>query len=616
MKTKLFGGFRTHPRQFLQTLYTEQSKVNTYFIDPDYSFNSEQVSVNIIGNVFGLKETISRLKLDVSINNPAEAFFHAIKQFGVESVKNFYGEFTFVFISPEKIIIGRNLMGGGPPIFYSNHYFSDRIDNFKTNGYPFEVDFENLMMFLHLCHIPSPKTAIKGINLLAPGDFLIWENGKITVHTFYDYADLHDSYHKSDISIDEAVIEYEKLVKKSIQRRIENKKNIGMLISGGFDSGSIAYSTRSIYNGEINGLNIGFRDHPISETQKAKALADVYNIKFHELQLTGSELNELPKMVRFLDNPFFEVGLILNYLVMGKAKGFNFDVILGGDGSDEMFGGDIKDLAVHHLTKKLFLTPLFAFYHQLWRFKSFDENSFLFKTQFQNVRLTDPFRFKSFGFNQFEIKRMNKLGLRLPEIDYMKGQKVNDKNFDDQYLKMYYYKVFRHDGTEGVVFKASSMSRMFDNSLTFPFTDIDIYNFLKKIPREYKITGTYSEILRGKTEPKHLQKRYLRSKLPSSINNRITQGGFIPLSIFFKNEATNKLIYDLILSSQFTNEFLERNEVENFIRYFENQLNNQKTWFWHQQIISTKLILLLVVNLWWDINIRSSNGVVLSDFKK
>jgi asparagine synthetase B (glutamine-hydrolysing) len=621
MKTKLFGAFRRiellDQKQISELFALKQMGNEYFFQDSDYSFQCDQGSVNIFGKVFGLNETFSTLKPEVSTTNPAEAFFLFIRNFGVDSIKNFYGEYTFVYYSSYKIIIGRDLMGGGTPIFYTKDFFSDRLDNFKKiKGFSFEADLESIMTFVHLCHIPSPKTAIKGVCLLAPGDFLIWENGKITVKTFYDFADLYNSYQKVNITIDEAVLEYESLVKKSIRRRIENKNNIGMLISGGFDSGSIAYSTRSIFDGEITGINIGFKDHPLSESPKAKAIADFYKIKFHETSLIGNELNELPKIVEFLDNPFFEVGLILNFIVMKKSKEFNFDVILGGDGSDEMFGGDIKDLAIHHLSKKLFLTPLFALYKELWRFRVFDKNSILFKTQFQNTRLLDPFTFKSFGFNQFEINRLNKSGNKLQVVDYMKGQTVNVKNFDDQYLKAYYYKVFRHDGTEGVVFKASSMSRMFENQLTFPFTDIDIYNFLKKIDREYKITGTFSQILKGNTEPKHLQKKYLRSKLPNTINDRMTQGGFIPLSMFFKNTDDNKMIYNKILSSQFTNDFLDRKEVERFIMNFDKLIQNQKSWFWYKQINSTKLINLLVVNLWWDIHINSKKGNILSEFDK
>jgi len=621
MITKLFGAFSVKEMhsdgQITELLVPQQIDERYFLVNPDYAFKSEQGSVIIIGSVFGLNETLHLLNLETSIHNPAEAFFSAITDFGAESIKNFYGEFTFVYLSPELTIIGRDLMGGGTPVFYTEQFFSDRLDNFKKiKNFPFNPDFESLLMFLHLCHIPSPKTAIKGVNLLAPGDFLTFRNGKIEVNTFYNFKDLHESFQTNRISIDEAVDEYEKLVKKSIMRRIENRTNVGMLMSGGYDSGSIAYTTRSIYEGKIEGLNIGFKDHPLSETQKAKTLADFYKINFNESFLTGNELNELPKIVEYLDNPYFEVGLILNYFVMKIAKDYHFDVILGGDGSDEMFGGDIKDLALHHLSKKLFLTSFYSLYKELRRFRIFEKNSFLFKTQFQNVRLLDPFRFKSFGFNQSEVKRLNKTGHILPEVDYMKGQKVDIKNFDDQYLKMYFYKVFRHDGTEGVVFKASSMSRRFENPLTFPFTDIDIYNFLKKIDREYKITGSYYDLLKGKTEPKHLQKRYLRSKLPTVINDRTTQGGFIPLQVFFKNSDGNKMVFDTILSSEFTNEFLNKKEVEKFISGFDKGLQNQKAWFWQQQISSAKLINLLVINLWWDIHMNNKKGGVLSDFRK
>lgn len=621
MNTKLFGAFKTESilqeSQVFDFFSISQTSKNYFILNPDFSFTSGQISVNIIGKVFDLKESLSILQIDASLKNPAEAFLIAIEKFGIESIRRFYGEFTFVFISPEKIIVGRDLMGGGPPVFYNNQYFSDKIDSFKRlKGFSYDVDLESIMTFLHLCHIPSPKTAIKDINALAPGDYLIYENEKIKIGTFYDFNDLKNSFQKSNISIDEAVEEYERLVLKSIKRRIDGTKKIGILLSGGFDSASIVHSIRNIYDGEIEGLTIGFNSHPLSETMQAKALADAYKIKYNETNLLGNELNLLPGIVSFLDNPYFEVGLILNYVVMKMAEKFNFDVILGGDGSDEMFGGDIKEVVLHNLSNKLFLNPLHTLYNKFENFRIFQNNSFLYKTQYQNTRLMDPFSFKSFGFNPFEIKRLNKLGINLPEIDYLKGESPEVKSFDDEFLKLYFYKVFRHDGTENVVFKASSMSRMFNNNLTFPFSDIEIYNFLKEISRTYKITGTYSQILNGKYEPKHLQKRYVRSKLPQNINNRKTQGGFIPLSIFFKNPDHQNLIYKIILSSQFTEKFLDKKEVERFIHDFDNQLKNQKSWFWFQQVNAIKLINLLVINLWWDTHITGKEGTQLSDFVK
>ncbi len=612
MKTKIFGAF--HDETFLSEYNNKKlsdyksEERRVFVLNADYSFKTQHESMYVFGRVYSLKETLDKLKISKSISNPAEAFLIAFDQKGVESIKHFYGEFTFVYISPDKTVIGRDLMGAGLPVFYNENFFSDKLDNFKKlTNFDFEADLENLMIFLHLGHIPSPETAIKSINILPPGDYLIHSSDGFSKKTFYDYTDLHNSFHTETITIDEAVAEYEKIVSKSIKRRIDGKSNIGMLMSGGFDSASIARTIRTIYDGEINGLTIGFGKHPLNETHKSKAMADVYNIKFHETNLNGDELNEIPKIVEFLNNPFHEVGLILNYMVMAKAKSFNFDVILGGDGSDEMFGGDIKDVAAHHWIKNMHLYPLFSLYSKLQKFSVFEKNSFLFKTQFINTRFVDPYRFKSFGFNPTEISRLSKDRIKLPEIEYMKGQKVPDRKFDDKLLKAYYFKVFRHDGTEIVVFKAAAMARMFESPLTFPFADIDIYNFLKKIDRKYKITGTYSEILTGNTEAKHLQKKYIRSKLPQSINDRATQGGFIPLTIFFKNKNHNKIIYEIIKSSDFTSKFLNKKMVEKFINEFENMQKKTGLWFWYMEINSCKLINLLVLCLWWDLKMNNKN---------
>src|SRR5439155_24454909 len=97
-----------------------------------------------------------------------------------------------------------------------------------------DVDPTALNLFLKFRYTPSPLTIFRGIRKLAPRTMLVVEHGKCTEARWYDYTPVLFPKSKSE---EEATNELLDLYKRSVKRHLLSDVPVGILLSGGLDSG-------------------------------------------------------------------------------------------------------------------------------------------------------------------------------------------------------------------------------------------------------------------------------------------------------------------------------------------------------------------------------------------
>src|SRR5213078_201381 len=83
-------------------------------------------------------------------------------------------------------------------------------------------------------YTPSPYTILKGVRKLAPGTKLVAQNGSCEVTRWYNFKPTPFAPAKSP---DEAREELLVLYKQAIRRQLISDVPVGLLLSGGIDSG-------------------------------------------------------------------------------------------------------------------------------------------------------------------------------------------------------------------------------------------------------------------------------------------------------------------------------------------------------------------------------------------
>ncbi len=544
-------------------------------------------------------------------NTTPESILNDFIKSGYKSLKSIDGDFLMILVQPDKLHFYRDRHGAGKQFFYNKHFCTSHLINFtKIKDFKCEPNLEALFTFLSIGYIPSPLTALLNVQKLPGGCLLTYEDNTFSVSDLFDYKDFIDKAGTSKITIEEATTEYERLHKKSISNRIVNTDKVGLLLSGGYDSGGNISALRDIYDKKLVSYSIGFKDNPWTELPLAKILSQKYNSTHFEYEIDGSEIMDLPQIVKEMGDPFQEGGLMVNYTAMRLVKESNEmpQMILGGDGNDQHFGTSGKELALNWKFKKNGISFLQKGLDFIGNGSAFENDNIFFRAQFHNRKILHIQQSDTFGFTKNQLNKMNSKGYKVPDYGYLKKNPKSYTDFDQFYFCRNYLIDIKQVVNEVILYKASKMSDMFSNNLTFPYMSTDLYQFLKEMPVNYKFNGTLDELSKGKGKSKFLHKRYLKPKLPSEITDRKKQGGFAPLPIFLKNEKQRKEIFYIIEKSDAVAALFKKEKIVAILNHYDKIADTQGNWFWYRQVQANQIINLLTLVIWWELFINKKDN--------
>ena len=578
--------------QFTVLLSKDFSKMSQF-----EQFSSDNVHLFLNGRVF---------------NEKRENILNNYLKDGDKIFKKLDGDFLIIIVEKEKLVVFRDRHGAGKQFFYSTDYFSTQLIDFTSiPGFTINPNFEAIFTFLSIGYVPSPMTSIEGIQKLPGGNILKFNNNSFSTTDLFDFQDFIESAGTSKISLEEATLEYEQLHQKAIASRIENTTKVGLLLSGGYDSGGNISKLRDIYDGDVVSYSIGFKDNPWTELPLAKILSERYKSTHFEYEIDGSEIMDLPQIVASLGDPFQEGGLMLNYSAMKLVKDSNEkpQIILGGDGNDQHFGTSGKELALHWKFKKNGAQMFQKMFDGLGNGSLFEKDNLLFRAQFHNRKILHIQQSDTFGFTKYQLNNLNKRGYKVPAYKYLQNSPKSYSDFDQFFFCRNYLVDIKQVINEVILFKASKVADMFSNNISFPYMSTDLYEFLKKMPVDYKFHGTMDELSKGSGKSKYLHKQYLKPKLPTEITDRKKQGGFAPLPIFLKDNDQRKIIFEIIEKSDAINAIFDKKKIQSFLKQYDLIASTHGYWFWYQQVMANQIINLLTVVIWWELFINKKKNL-------
>jgi asparagine synthase (glutamine-hydrolysing) len=122
---------------------------------------------------------------------------------------------------------------------------------------------------------------------------------------------------------------------------------VGVLLSGGLDSSAVA-ALMVDARGEVDSFSVAFGERSFDESEYARSVAAFLGTRHHELRVTSSmAASVVPAIADVLDEPLGDGSFVPTYL-LSKFAAEHVKVVLGGDGSDELFGG-YPTLAAHRM---------------------------------------------------------------------------------------------------------------------------------------------------------------------------------------------------------------------------------------------------------------------------
>jgi asparagine synthase (glutamine-hydrolysing) len=304
-----------------------------------------------IYNYKELRQELISLGHVFKTQSDTEVIVYGYKQWGKDVLNRLNGMFGLGIWdeSYKQLILARDPMGI-KPVYYAlkdgELYFGSEIRAVKAGLMEkTSIDPVALNLFLRYRYTPSPFTLFKGIRKLAAGEMLVIKDGTVQTSRWYRFEPTLLSPMPNDAEAIETLLE---LYKKAVRRHLISDVPLGLLLSGGIDSGLLLALMR-IYGDSWPTFTVGYgHDFKDDELEDAAETARIFSAKNVSVILDHQTFeNTLPKIVSVLEEPVASSSIIPMYFVSERARQ-EVKVALIGQGPDELFGGYKRHLGVQY----------------------------------------------------------------------------------------------------------------------------------------------------------------------------------------------------------------------------------------------------------------------------
>ena len=125
----------------------------------------------------------------------------------------------------------------------------------------------------------------------------------------------------------------------AVRMRLVSDVPLGVLLSGGVDSSTIAALAVRASSEAVKTFSISFAEASFDESAYARGVAKFLGTDHHEERLSANlAANLVSEIGSWMDEPFSDPSLVPTYL-LSRFTRKHVTVALGGDGGDELFAG-------------------------------------------------------------------------------------------------------------------------------------------------------------------------------------------------------------------------------------------------------------------------------------
>jgi len=504
-------------------------------------------------------------------NSDVEVLVHLYEQYSTDCLKFLKGMFSFALWDQrrEELFIARDRFGIKPLYYYSKNglfaFSSELKALLRIPGISKDLNFEALSLYFSLEYIPSPASIFKDIYKLKPAHYLIYKNGNIDIRRYWD---LNFASYENRMSFPEARDRFNELLCDSIKEHLISDVPLGVFLSGGIDSSTLAALAKQSSIRPISTFSIGFEEPSFDESRYAHLVSKYLATDHHEYIFTTKDfIDNFRPITAFLDEPMADLSIFPTY-ILSKFSRQRIKVALSGEGADELFFGYPTYIAHRYAN----------LYSRLPR---------SLRRIIQNMASGMPTSFEYFSLD-FKLKRflkgINEKDPLKRHLSWMGAFSSNDKNkiFSDNsftsaikntdgadsflsefanvlgarqtFRSIQYFDIFSYL-SEDLLVKADRASMYSSLETRVPYLDHTLVEFVWSL--DYKIT-----------HQKRLMKTMMRGRLPKVILSRAKKGFPVPFSKWLFDERFFGVIAEL-----FDRSFVEKQGLFNYkyIKYLLNE---------------------------------------------
>jgi asparagine synthase (glutamine-hydrolysing) len=569
-----------------QPVFSEDKTVIAMVNGELYNFQEVRADLEKRGHKF-------RTKTDVEIVP------HLYQTYGDDFVDHINGMFAISLwdTQKKKLILARDRFGE-KPLYYGVFdgkliYASEPKALLAHPSVNAELDLNALRHYVSFDYVPAPMSIYKGISKLPSAHVLTVENGEVKTRRYWSLT-----WQKPDRqgglngnSPRSKALELRELLSDAVRMRLVSDVPLGILLSGGIDSSTIAALAVKHSTEQVKTFSIGFTEQSFNESQYARQVANHLGTDHYEEYLSAEKTGDLISEIgTWLDEPMSDPSLIPTFL-LAKFVRRHVTVALGGDGGDELFAGypmyyahkvAARYARIPRFVRNGLIEPAVRALPVSTKNLSFDFRAkrFIRASKFDSVARHHSW-FGSFSQDKHSRLFTDQV-LDQTQADIYAGARgllettdVKDEIEKMQFLDMHFYLA------EDILTKVDRASMAVSLETRAPFLDPRVAQFSASLPLNYKLRGSTG---------KHILKKAMDGLLPNEILYRPKKGFGIPTAEWLKGRL-NPLLHDMLMPARLKDQGLFNAEyIHRLIKEHETGVASHHKELWT----------LLVFQLWWD----------------
>lgn len=506
------------------------------------AFNEDNsVTVILNGEIYNYRE----LRTDLEKRGHAfrsasdtEVLPHLYEEYGDEMLRELNGMFAFALWDSRRrrLLIGRDRFGEKPlywGVFDNTLLFASEPKVLLAHpAVKPALNLQALRQYLSFDYVPAPLSIYDGISKLPAAHKLVLEDGRVEVERYWCL-----SYKTAQPvpSENEAADHLRELMADAVRMRLVSDVPLGVLLSGGVDSSSVAAFAVRASSEPVKTFSISFAEASFDESAYARGVAKFLGTDHHEERLSANlAANLVSEIGAWMDEPFSDPSLVPTYL-LSRFTRKHVTVALGGDGGDELFAGypmyaglrwgEFYNRLPMPLRRRV-VEPIVRLLPVKTKNLSLDYKALRFVTgaNYDTVARHHVW-FGSFTpEEQTELLTADALAASDDDIYAQARQFADECDNEDQVTRMQSVDT-RLYLAEDILTKVDRASMAVSLEVRAPFLDPRVAEFAASLPANYKLRGH---------KTKYILKKAVHELLPPFVTKRGKKGFGVPVAEWLK----------------------------------------------------------------------------------
>lgn len=278
-------------------------------------------------------------------HSDTETILHQIEEHGAGGVAALDGMFGFAVWDARSgaLTLARDRCGI-KPLYYAQladgglAFGSELTAVLAHGGVDRALSAAGLGSYFFSDYVHPPHAIVGAVKKLPPGHTLVWRDGRLEGPRPFWRLQVGGAAGAREDDGTRARGLWQ-AIETSVQAQLISDVPVGIFLSGGIDSSTVAAAAARTSRRRMTAFAIGFEDPTFDESSYAKMVADALGVELVTETLHAENLLEIADAaLDRLDEPLADPSYLPTFL-LSRLAARHVKVVLGGDGGDELWGG-------------------------------------------------------------------------------------------------------------------------------------------------------------------------------------------------------------------------------------------------------------------------------------